>query len=55
MKFGPPVSRAVTSRDVRFALERLANPKDGGEYAFYYTVIRGWDRYAAGKAKALGN
>ena len=24
-------------------MDRLANPKDGGEYAFYYTVIKGWD------------
>ena len=34
-------------------MERLANPKDGGQYAFYYTVIKGWDAYAAGKAKSI--
>jgi peptide/nickel transport system substrate-binding protein len=53
VKFGPPVDRALTSADVRYALERLANPKDGGEYGFYYTPIVGWDAYAAGKAKTI--
>ena len=53
IKFSPPVNRAVTSADVRYAMERLANPKDGGQYAFYYTVIKGWDAYAAGKAKTI--
>ncbi len=53
IKFGPPVNRAVTSADVLYAMERLANPKDGGQYAFYYDVIKGWDAYAAGKAKTI--
>jgi peptide/nickel transport system substrate-binding protein len=53
VKFGPPVNRAVTSKDVAYALERLASPKDGGEYAFYFTPIQGWDAYAAGKAKTI--
>jgi peptide/nickel transport system substrate-binding protein len=53
VKFGPPVNRQITSADVKYAMERLANPKDGGEYAFYYTVIKGWDAYAAGKAKSI--
>jgi peptide/nickel transport system substrate-binding protein len=51
--FSPPVSSAVTSKDVLFAMERLADPKDGGEYPFYYTVIKGWSAYAAGKAKTI--
>ena len=51
IKFSPPVNRAVTSADFVTALDRLANPKDGGEYAFYYSVIKGWTPYAAGKAK----
>ena len=42
IKFGPPVNRAVTSKDVAYAMNRLANPKDGGQYSFYYTVIKGW-------------
>jgi peptide/nickel transport system substrate-binding protein len=53
VKFGPPVNRQVTSKDILYAMERLANPKDGGEYAFYYTVIQGWNNYAAGKAKTI--
>jgi peptide/nickel transport system substrate-binding protein len=53
IKFGPPVNREVTSADVRYALERLANPKDGGEYGFYFTPIAGWDAYASGKAKTI--
>src|SRR3954466_9651531 len=43
VKFGPPVNRAVTSKDVAYAMNRLANPKDGGQYSFYYTVIKAWD------------
>jgi len=53
VKFSPPVNRQVTSADFVNELQRLANPKDGGEYAFYYTVIKGWDAYAAGKAKSI--
>src|SRR6266404_4696108 len=53
IKFSPPVNRAVTSHDFVTAMERLANPKDGGQYSFYYKVITGWDAYAAGKAKSI--
>jgi peptide/nickel transport system substrate-binding protein len=53
IKYAPPVNRAVTSKDVAFAMDRLANPNDGGEYPFYYTVIKGWDAVASGKAKTI--
>jgi peptide/nickel transport system substrate-binding protein len=53
IKFGPPVNRAITSKDVAYALNRLANPNDGGEYGFYYSVIKGWDAVANGKAKTV--
>src|SRR3954471_22726233 len=53
IKFAPPVNRAITSKDVAYAMNRLANPKDGGQYAFYYTVIKGWDDVANGKAKTV--
>jgi peptide/nickel transport system substrate-binding protein len=53
VKFGPPVNRAVTSQDVAYAMNRLASPNDGGEYPFYYTVIKGWDAVASGKAKTV--
>jgi len=53
IKFSPPVNRAVTSHDFVTAMDRVANPKNGAQYAFYYTVIKGWDAYAAGKAKSI--
>ncbi len=53
VKFGPPVNRQVTSKDVAYAMNRFANPKNGGEYGFYYTVIKGWDAVANGKAKTI--
>jgi peptide/nickel transport system substrate-binding protein len=53
IKFGPPINRAVTSQDVAYAMNRLANPKDGGQYGFYYSVIKGWDDVGAGKAKTV--
>jgi peptide/nickel transport system substrate-binding protein len=53
VKWGPPVNRVVTSKDVAYAMNRLANPKDGGQYAFYYTVIKGWDAVASGKSKSV--
>jgi len=53
VKFGPPVNRVITSKDVRYALERLAKPRNGGQYGFYYSVIKGFDAYGAGKAKSI--
>ena len=43
----------MTSRDFAYAFERLANPKDGAQYAFYYSAIKGFDAYAKGKAKTI--
>jgi peptide/nickel transport system substrate-binding protein len=51
--FGPPLSRPITSKDVLYALERLAVPKNGGQYSFYYSVIKGFDDYGAGKAQTI--
>ncbi len=53
VKFAPPVNRVVTSKDVAYAMNRLANPNDGGQYSFYYTVIKGWDAVANGTAKTV--
>jgi peptide/nickel transport system substrate-binding protein len=53
VRFGPPVSRDITSADIRYALERAARPKNGAQYGFYYAVIKGWDTYAAGKSKSI--
>jgi peptide/nickel transport system substrate-binding protein len=53
VKFSPPVNRAVTSKDVLYALERIAKPKNGAQYGFYYSAIKGFDAYGAGKAKSI--
>ena len=53
VRFGPPVDREVTSKDVLYAFERIANPKNGAQYGFYYSVIAGFDAYGAGKAKTI--
>jgi peptide/nickel transport system substrate-binding protein len=53
IKFAPPVGRLVRSSDVAYAMNRLANPKDGGQYSFYYTVIKGWEDVANGKATSV--
>ncbi len=53
VKFGPPINRQVKASDVVYALNRLANPKDGGEYGFYYSVIKGWNDVASGTAKTV--
>ena len=41
VKFSPPVSRQVVCNDFVNAMQRLANPKDGGQYSFYYKVDPG--------------
>jgi peptide/nickel transport system substrate-binding protein len=53
IRFAPPVNRAITSKDVLYAFERLAKPANGAQYAFYYKVIQGFDAYASGKAKTI--
>jgi len=53
VKWGPPVNREITSKDVKFALERMARPKNGAQYGFYFPVIRGWDAVSKGKAKSM--
>jgi peptide/nickel transport system substrate-binding protein len=58
VKFGPPVNRLVTSKDILYAMERLANPKDGGQYVFYYDdselgAIKGFHAYATGKTTTI--
>jgi peptide/nickel transport system substrate-binding protein len=53
VRFSPPVDRAVTSKDIRYALERVAKPRNGAQYGFYYNVIKGFADYGAGKAKSI--
>jgi peptide/nickel transport system substrate-binding protein len=54
IRWGPPVNREITSNDARYALERLARPKNGAQYGFYYTdLIQGMAKYASGEAKSI--
>jgi peptide/nickel transport system substrate-binding protein len=53
IRFGPPVSRAITSEDVRYAFERMAKPDNGAQYGFYYEVIRGFEEFGDGNAPAI--
>jgi peptide/nickel transport system substrate-binding protein len=53
VKFGPPLDRQVTAQDFVTSMERLASKKDGAEYSFYYTPIKGFAAYQAGKAKTI--
>jgi len=48
IKFGPPVNRAITSKDIEYAFERLNIATLGAGYGtYYYESIKGMD----GKAK----
>jgi peptide/nickel transport system substrate-binding protein len=49
IRFGPPVSRAITSKDVAYAFQRINTASLVAQYGFYYYgVIKGMD----GKAKS---
>jgi peptide/nickel transport system substrate-binding protein len=54
VKFSPPVNREVTSKDVKYAMERDFLPQVGNGYAgAYWGDILGVDAYKAGKAKEI--
>jgi peptide/nickel transport system substrate-binding protein len=54
VKFGSPLNRAITSKDVAYAFERMANPKVAAGYSFYYSgIIAGWKPFSEGKAKTI--
>ena len=53
VRLGPPLNRAVTSQDFKYAIERLAKPKNGAQYAFYFNVIQGLQAYGKGEAKSI--
>ena len=53
VKFGPPVNRAVTSKDVAYAFQRIATPSVGAQYGNYYQPIKGLPEFSAGKAKTI--
>jgi peptide/nickel transport system substrate-binding protein len=41
VKYAPPVNRAVTSKDVKYAFERFFSVNVGGQYPGYFQVIKG--------------
>ncbi len=54
IKFGPPISRDVTSKDYAYAFERIATKSVNAQYAFYYDgVIQGMQDFADGKADSI--
>lgn len=53
VRFGPPVSREITSRDVAYAFERIGTPSLVAQYGFYYDVIEGMEAFRAGDAKTI--
>jgi peptide/nickel transport system substrate-binding protein len=54
VKFGPPVNREVTSRDVKYAIERGFNPHVANAYAgTYYGDLVGADRASGGPIAGL--
>ncbi|HZD02487.1 MAG TPA: ABC transporter substrate-binding protein [Actinomycetes bacterium] len=54
IKFGPPVGRAITSKDVEYAFERINTKPLVAQYGFYYNVIRGLDTSAPQPAPVSG-
>src|SRR3954464_3347136 len=41
VKYAPPVNREVTSKDVKYAVERFFSVNVGGQYPGYFQVIQG--------------
>src|SRR3954454_18703137 len=49
VKFGPPLNRQVTSKDVEYAFRRIGTPSLVAQYGFYYLgVIKGLQEYSDG-------
>jgi peptide/nickel transport system substrate-binding protein len=56
VKFGPPVSREITSRDVLYAFERIGTPDLVAQYGLYYQEIEGMSEFQeAGGLSKRGN
>jgi peptide/nickel transport system substrate-binding protein len=53
IKFGPPLNREITSKDVLYAFERLGTKALIPGYAFYYEVIKGFKAFEAGTSKVI--
>jgi peptide/nickel transport system substrate-binding protein len=53
IKFGPPLNREITSKDVLWAFERIGTTSVGAQYGFYYDAIKGMPAFKAGKSKVI--
>ena len=53
VRFGPPVSRELTSKDVAYAFERIGTPSLVAQYGFYFDVIEGMEAFRAGEATEI--
>jgi peptide/nickel transport system substrate-binding protein len=54
IRFAPPVSREITSKDVAYAFRRIATPDLIAQYGFYYLgTIEGMQEYYDGKAQDI--
>ena len=53
VKFGPPLNRAITSKDILYAFQRIGTPALVAQYAFYYDVIKGMKAFEAGESKVI--
>lgn len=54
LHYAPPMQDVeITTPDIVRALERTAMPSVEAGYAFYYSVIEGFDDFAAGKADTI--
>ncbi|MCI0690117.1 MAG: ABC transporter substrate-binding protein, partial [Sporichthyaceae bacterium] len=55
VKFGQPVNREVTSKDVEYAFERVNNKNLAAQYGFYYFgIVKGMDGKAASSQPISG-
>lgn len=53
VKFGPPVDRDVTSKDVKYAIERFFSINVGGQYPSYFSPIVGTPKQATDGVKPI--
>jgi len=56
LHYSPPLQKQeIVAQDFVTALKRVAKvtPQDDGDYAVYYSVIRGFDAYAKGSADSI--
>jgi peptide/nickel transport system substrate-binding protein len=53
IRFGPPVNREITARDVRYAIERVVRPSNGSLLAALFSDLRGFAAYRNGRARSI--